>query len=218
MKSTNAIKGIIFDLDGVLLSTDHFHYLAWKSLADKLEIPFDEKVNEKLRGVSRMASFEIILSNKPELKLTEAEKEAYATEKNELYRTYLKTMTPADVSDDVRATLKTLRERGYLLAVGSSSKNAGFILERTEMREYFDAVSDGNNIVHSKPDPEVFLKAAEFIGLDPTVCAVVEDAEAGLEGAVAGKMLPVAIGSASGSPLAEISLNTFADLATHFPG
>ncbi|MBQ8431555.1 MAG: beta-phosphoglucomutase [Clostridia bacterium] len=218
MKNTNDIKGIIFDLDGVLLSTDHFHYLAWKSLADKLEIPFDETVNEKLRGVSRMASFEIILSNKPELKLTEAEKEAYAAEKNELYRTYLQTMTPADVSDDVRATLKALRERGYLLAVGSSSKNAGFILERTEMREYFDAVSDGNNITNSKPDPEVFLKAAEYIGLAPEVCAVVEDAEAGLEGAVAGKMLPVAIGSAHGSPLAQISLDTFADLAVHFAG
>ena len=213
---SNTIKGIIFDLDGVVLSTDHFHYLAWKSLADELQIPFDEKDNEKLRGVSRMASFEIILANKPELKLTEAEKEAYATQKNELYRTYLQKMTPADVSEEVRQTLKELRARGYRLSVGSSSKNAGFILERTEMRDYFDAVSDGNNITHSKPDPEVFLKAAEYIGLDPTACAVIEDAEAGLQGAVAGKMLPVAIGSAYGSPLAAISLNTFGDLLKHF--
>ena len=210
------VKGIIFDLDGVVLSTDHFHYLAWKSLADELNIPFTEKDNEKLRGVSRMASFEIILSNKPELKLTEEEKEKYATQKNELYRTYLKKMTPADVSEEVRNTLAELRAKGYKLAVGSSSKNAGFILERTEMTSYFDAISDGNNITKSKPDPEVFLKAAEFIGLDPTVCAVVEDAEAGLEGAVAGKMLPVAIGSAHSSPLARISLDTFGDLLKHF--
>lgn len=210
------IKGIIFDLDGVVLSTDHFHYLAWKSLADELGIPFTEKDNEKLRGVSRMASFEIILSNKPELKLSEEEKERYATQKNDLYRTYLQKMTPADVSEEVRATLKALREKGYRLSVGSSSKNAGFILERTEMRDYFDAVSDGNNITNSKPDPEVFLKAAEFLGLDPTVCAVVEDAEAGLEAAVAGKMLPVAIGSAYGSPKARISLDTFGDLLKHF--
>lgn len=210
------IKGIIFDLDGVVLSTDHFHYLAWKSLADELGIPFTEKDNEKLRGVSRMASFEIILSNKPELKLTEEEKEKYAIQKNDLYRTYLQKMTPADVSEEVRSTLKILRERGYRLSVGSSSKNACFILERTEMRDYFDAVSDGNNITNSKPDPEVFLKAAEFIGLEPTACAVVEDAEAGLEAAVAGGMLPVAIGSAYGSPLAKISLDSFGDLLKHF--
>ena len=210
------VKGIIFDLDGVVLSTDHFHYLAWKSLADELGIPFTEKDNEKLRGVSRMASFEIILSNKPELKLTQEEKEKYAAQKNDLYRTYLQKMTPADVSEEVRNTLKELRAKGYRLSVGSSSKNAGFILERTEMRAYFDAVSDGNNITNSKPDPEVFLKAAEYIGLDPTVCAVVEDAEAGLQAAVAGKMLPVAIGSAYGSDLAKISLNRFGDLLKHF--
>lgn len=216
MSNTKEIKGIIFDLDGVLLSTDHFHYLAWKSLADSLEIPFTEQDNEKLRGVSRMASFEIILANKPELKLTDAQKEEYATQKNDLYRTYLQTMTPADVSDDVRNTLKELRKRGYRLSVGSSSKNAGFILERTQMKDYFDAVSDGNNITNSKPDPEVFLKAAEYLGLEPTVCAVVEDAEAGLEAAVAGKMLPVAIGSAYGSPKAEISLDRFSDLLKHF--
>ena len=211
-----SVKGIIFDLDGVVLSTDHFHYLAWKSLADELGIPFTEKDNEKLRGVSRMASFEIILSNKPELKLTDEEKEKYAAQKNDLYRTYLQKMTPADVSEEVRNTLQELRAKGYRLSVGSSSKNAGFILERTEMRDYFDAVSDGNNITNSKPDPEVFLKAAEYIGLDPEVCAVVEDAEAGLQAAVAGKMLPVAIGSAYGSELAQISLNTFGDLLKHF--
>ena len=125
-------------------------------------------------------------------------------------------MTPADVSEEVRKTLSELRAKGYKLAVGSSSKNAGFILERTEMTNYFDAISDGNNITKSKPDPEVFLTAAKFIDLDPTVCAVVEDAEAGLEAAVAAEMLPVAFASAYGSKLGKIQLAAFADLAREF--
>lgn len=216
MENTKNIKGIIFDLDGVLLSTDHFHYLAWKSLADELGIPFCEKDNEKLRGVSRMASFEIILSNKPELKLSDAEKEAYATKKNDQYRAYLHQLTPADVDASVRKTLSELRARGYKLAVGSSSKNAGFILERTELTSCFDAVADGNDIKNSKPDPEVFLTAAARIGLDGGICAVVEDAEAGLLAAQGGNMLPVAIGSAKGSPLAAFSLEQFSDLLTYF--
>ena len=154
------IKGLIFDLDGVLLSTDHFHFLAWKKLADRLGIAFTEKDNERLRGVSRMESLEIILSLDPSVKLSDAEKETVATEKNEHYREYLKTMTPADVSDEVRETLAALREKGYTLAVGSSSKNTRFILERTQMTDCFDAIADGNDITRSKPDPEVFLKAA----------------------------------------------------------
>ena len=207
---------IIFDLDGVLLSTDRFHYLAWKALADKLEIPFTERDNEKLRGVSRMESLELVLANKPELCLTDAEKLAYAEEKNRQYREYLHTLTPADVTDGVRATLAALRKRGYRLAVGSSSKNAGFILERVELTDAFDAVADGTHIRRSKPDPEVFLKAAEFMGADPLRCAVVEDAEAGLIAARDGGMLPIAIGSAEGSPLAKLSLTCFEELLKHF--
>lgn len=210
------IKGIIFDLDGVLISTDKFHYLAWKKLADKLDIPFTEKDNEKLRGVSRMESLEIVLSNKPSVKLTDEEKIAVATEKNECYREYLKTMTPDDVSPEVRETLTALRKKGYKLAVGSSSKNAKFILGQTDLAGYFDAIADGNDIKNSKPDPEVFLKAAEFVGLDPAVCAVVEDAEAGLEAAVAANMLPVAFASAYGSKLGKVQLAAFADLNKEF--
>lgn len=210
------IKGIIFDLDGVLISTDKFHYLAWKKLADKLDIPFTEKDNELLRGVSRMESLEIVLRNKPSVKLTDEEKIAAATEKNECYREYLKTMTPNDVSAEVRETLTLLREKGYKLAVGSSSKNAKFILGQTDLARYFDAIADGNDIKNSKPDPEVFLTAAKFIELDPTACAVVEDAEAGLEAAVAADMLPVAFASAYGSKLGKIQLAKFADLAREF--
>ena len=206
------IKGIIFDLDGVLISTDKFHYLAWKQLADKLGIPFSEKDNEQLRGVSRMESLELVLKNDPSVKLTAEEKVAAATEKNDCYREYLKTMTPDDVSAEVRETLTALHNMGYKLSVGSSSKNARFILSQTDLTRYFDAIADGNDIKNSKPDPEVFLTAASFLGLDPAVCAVVEDAEAGLEAAVAAGMLPVAFASAYGSKLGKVQLATFADL------
>ena len=145
-----------------------------------------------------MESLELVLANKPELCLTDAEKLAYAEEKNCRYREYLHTLTPSDGSDGVRATLAALRKKGYLLAVGSSSKNAGFILERVELTDAFDAVADGTHIRRSKPDPEVFLKAAEFIGAEPLRCAVVEDAEAGLIAARDGGMLPIAIESAEG--------------------
>ncbi len=209
-------KGIIFDLDGVLLSTDRFHYLAWKQMADELEIPFTEKDNEKLRGVSRMESLEIILSNRPELVLSEEEKLLYTTRKNDLYRNYLQTLTPNEVDPSVRQTLVELRRRGYRLAVGSSSKNTDFILTQTEMKDYFDAVADGNDIQRSKPDPEVFLLAASRIGLDGSDCAVIEDAVAGLQAAVAGGMLPVAIGSACESSLAKVLLKSFADLTDIF--
>ena len=210
------IKGIIFDLDGVLISTDKFHYLAWKQLADKLGIPFSEKDNEQLRGVSRMESLELVLKNDPGVKLTEEEKIAAATEKNDCYREYLKTMTPDDVSAEVRETLTALHEMGYKLSVGSSSKNARFILSQTDLTRYFDAIADGNDIKNSKPDPEVFLTAASFLGLEPEVCAVVEDAEAGLEAAVAAGMLPVAYASAYGSKLGKVQLAKFADLSKEF--
>lgn len=209
------IKGIIFDLDGVLLSTDHYHYLAWKELADELDVQFCEKDNEKLRGVSRMESFEIILSGSPELKLTDAEKAAYADRKNARYREYLRQMTPSDVSEEVRQTLAKLRQRGYKLAVGSSSKNARFILEQTALTDAFDAIADGTDIQRSKPDPEVFLTAARFLKLAPAECAVVEDAEAGLQAAIGGGMFPIGIASAKGDPKARISLDAFADLLQH---
>lgn len=210
------VKGIIFDLDGVLISTDKFHYLAWKKLADRLGIPFSEKDNEALRGVSRMESLELVLKNDPSVVLSDEEKLAAATEKNDCYREYLKTMTPDDVSAEVRETLTALRNMGYKLAVGSSSKNARFILSQTDLTRYFDAIADGNDIKNSKPDPEVFLTAARFLDLDPSLCAVVEDAEAGLEAAVAAKMLPVAYASAYGSSLGGVQLEKFADLVHSF--
>lgn len=190
------IKAIIFDLDGVICSTDHYHYQAWKELADRLKIPFDEKVNNRLRGVSRMESLEIILE-KSKVRYSEAEKCAFAEEKNERYKELLTSMTEADLSYEVKSTLDALRCRKLKLAIGSSSKNAKFILERLGLRDYFDAISDGTNISRSKPDPEVFLKAAQMLGERPEDCMVVEDAFAGIVAARVGGFVPVGIGEAA---------------------
>lgn len=206
------IKGLIFDLDGVLVFTDKFHYQAWKTMADELGVYFDETINHRLRGVSRMDSLEIILERYegPDLSLREREK--LAEKKNEIYRTLLESMTPDDVTKEVRDTLTKLREKGYKLAIGSSSKNAKFILEKVELKDAFDAISDGNNITKSKPDPEVFLKAAEYLGLPPKACMVVEDAEAGIEAAKKGGMYAAGIGEAAKSINADESLKTFSEL------
>ena len=177
-------KGIIFDLDGVICSTDHYHYLAWKALADRLGVYFDETINNRLRGVSRMASLDIVL----------------------------KRMSPADLSPEVKETLDALRSRGLLLGIGSSSKNTKFILSRIGLGDYFDKISDGTNITRSKPDPEVFLKAAEYLGLEPADCLVVEDAKAGIEAARAAGMDSAAIGDAAGCGLATFDLGRFSDL------
>ena len=204
-------KGIIFDLDGVICHTDKYHYQAWKKLADRLGIYFDETINNRLRGVSRMESLNIILE-RADKTYTEQEKEAFATEKNEVYKELLKQMTPEELSLEVKDTLEELRNRCILLSIGSSSKNAGFILNRLGLGDFFDAVSDGNNISHSKPDPEVFLKAAEFLKLPVSECLVVEDAEAGLLAAKNGGMDSAAIGDAVKSDLPQYKLETFSDL------
>ena len=205
------IKGIIFDLDGVLCSTDEYHYQAWKKLADRLGIYFDRKINDRLRGVSRMASLDIVLE-RSDVSYSDEEKLALATEKNETYRGLLSNMSPADLSDEVKDTLDELRRRGYLMSLGSSSKNSKYILERIGLAGYFDAISDGTNITRSKPDPEVFLKAAEFIGLIPEECLVVEDAVAGIQAAKAGNMAAAGIGEASAYELTDYPLSTFSDL------
>jgi len=210
------IKGIIFDLDGVLVFTDHYHYLAWKEMADSINCYFDEIINNKLRGVSRMASLDIILKNYKGIPFTKEQKEELAFKKNEIYKKLLNKMSPADVTKDVRDTLIELRKRGYKLSLGSSSKNAKFILKQVDLIDYFDAISDGTNITNSKPDPEVFLKGASFLGLNPENCAVVEDAYAGIDAAKAGNMVAVAIGDATTYEKADIKLAKFSDLLLYF--
>lgn len=206
-------QGIIFDLDGVICSTDEYHYQAWKALADRLGIPFDRERNNLLRGVSRMESLAIILE-KSGRAYSEEEKAAFAAEKNGLYRQLLGRMSTADLSDEVRVTLDTLRARGLKLAIGSSSKNTPFILERIGLADFFDAVADGNGITHSKPHPEVFLKAAELLGLPPAHCLVVEDAHAGVEAACAGGFDCAAMGDAREDARARWHLDGLSGLLT----
>lgn len=208
------MKALIFDLDGVICFTDKFHYQAWKKMADELGIYFDETINNRLRGVSRMDSLEIVLERYEGRPLSDEDKVRLATQKNETYRELLKTMTPDDASDEVRNTLKELRRRGYLLSLGSSSKNAKFILEKIDLLDAFDAISDGNNITNSKPDPEVFLKAAEFLNVDPKDCLVIEDATAGIDAAKSANMLAAGIGDAKSYEKTDFELNTFSDLLT----
>lgn len=205
------MKAIIFDLDGVICHTDEYHYLAWKAMADSMHIPFDRQVNNRLRGVSRMASLEIILERYP-LSLSPAEKEALAQQKNELYKESLKKMSPADLSEEVKHTLETLRQRGYKLAIGSSSKNARFILQQLGLGGFFDAISDGNNITHSKPDPEVFVKAAQMLCTAPEDCLVVEDAVSGAMAGKAGSMKVACVGDASAEQAGDYNLTSFAGL------
>ena len=210
MKIRN-FKAVIFDLDGVLISTDNYHFLAWKSIADELGIHFDEEVNNALRGVSRMESLDIILKN-GNVVLDEKEKHALAEKKNSLYRDYLQVLDPASVDVGIRPVLEQLKSMGIKIAVGSSSKNAGFILEKTGLAPLFDAVVDGNDITKTKPDPEVFLKAASALGVTANEALVVEDAFAGIEAACAGGFQCAAIGDACNSPLASIKLDTLAGL------
>jgi beta-phosphoglucomutase len=204
-------KGIIFDLDGVIVHTDQYHYEAWKSLADELNIYFDEKINNRLRGVSRMDCLEIILEGY-QGNLSETEKILLAEKKNDLYRKLLKNISPKDLSSEVKETLDSLKDKGIMLAIGSSSKNAMFILEQLGIKDYFHAISDGNNISKSKPDPEVFLKASAFMGLDPRDCLVVEDAAAGIEAAKNGGFISVGIGEAAVHEKVSFPIKTFTDI------
>lgn len=205
------MKAIIFDLDGVICHTDEYHYQAWKAMADSMGIYFDREINNRLRGVSRMASLEIILEQYHG-ELSPAEKEALATQKNELYKESLKSMSSADLSEEVKTTLYALRDRGFKLAIGSSSKNTPFILRQLGLDGFFDAISDGNNIAHSKPDPEVFVKAAQMLCVAPEECLVVEDA---VSGAIAGKrggMKVACVGDASAEKAGDFNLTSFAEL------
>ena len=205
-------KAVIFDLDGVICFTDKYHYQAWKEMADGIGVYFDEVINNRLRGVSRMASLDIILE-RSEKSYTEEEKEKLAAQKNEIYKKLLEQMSPADLSDEVKNTLDELRKRGYKLAIGSSSKNTKMILKQLGLDGYFDAISDGTNITHSKPDPEVFLKAAQFLGMNPEVCLVVEDALAGIDAAVAGGFDSAGVGEAATHEKVTYPMETFGDLS-----
>lgn len=204
-------RAVIFDLDGVICETDRYHYKSWKELADSIGVSFDEAINNKLRGISRMDSLDIILGESETLYSNE-EKEALAEKKNIRYRELLETMTPKDLDTEVKWVLKEVKSRGLKIAIGSSSKNAKLILERLGIDSEFDVISDGNNIVKAKPDPEIFLKAAEGLGIEPKDCLVVEDAKSGVLAAEAGGMDCAAIGDARKYGIAKYNLGSIKEL------
>lgn len=206
-----AYTSVIFDLDGVICHTDEYHYQAWKAVADSMGIHFDREINNRLRGVSRMESLEIVLE-KYNGTLSSAEKQELASQKNEIYKNSLAAMSPQDLSEDVRRTLTELEKRGYRLAIGSSSKNTPFILQQLGLGNFFDAVADGNCITHSKPHPEVFLKAAQMLGVYPENCLVVEDAVSGARAGHAASMHVACVGDASAAGCGDYNMKKLSDL------
>jgi beta-phosphoglucomutase len=189
-------KACIFDLDGVIVDTARYHFMAWKRLTDNLGIRFTETDNERLKGVSRMASLEIILEIGGR-KLSKTEKDEMAELKNKWYIEYINTMTPAEILPGTIELIDELKSKNIKIALGSASRNTPLILERIGMQHTFDAVADGNSVHKAKPDPEVFLKAAEMIVVEPDRCVVFEDALAGIEAALNASMICIGIGDKS---------------------
>ena len=188
--------GVIFDLDGVIVSTDDCHYQAWKQMAQEEQIYFDRQINERLRGVSRMASLEIVLERATKT-YTQEQKIEMASRKNNYYIQLIENITPEDMLPGAHALLSSLKEAGIPIAIGSSSRNTPAILTHLGLFDFFDAVADGNCITHSKPDPEVFTRAADGLHVSPSACLVVEDADAGIEAANRGGMISLGVGFAS---------------------
>jgi beta-phosphoglucomutase len=184
----------IFDLDGVLVDTATFHYRAWRRLAAELGFDFSEQQNERLKGVSRMASLELLLAAGGITGLTAAEKRSLAAKKNAWYVAYVEKMTPRDVLPGVTAFLQALRARGVKTALGSASRNAPLILQRTGLAPLFDVVVDGNAVTRAKPDPDVFLRCAAALDVPPAACLVFEDAAAGVEAARRAGMTCIGVG------------------------
>lgn len=205
------MKAVIFDLDGVVVYTDAYHYKAWKKLADDQGWAFDESLNDQLRGVSRMASLQIILDHNG-IDLPEAKKEELAARKNEDYRAFLAGIDESAVVDGSLAFIRGLRDRGVLTGLGSSSKNAMMVLEKLGIVDLFDAIVTGKDISKSKPDPEIFVKGAQRLGVAPAETYVFEDAVSGVDAAKAGGMVAVGFGPTEGLDHADVRIMRFADV------
>lgn len=198
------IKAVIFDLDGVLVSTDDLHYRAWKKLADELGITgFTKEDNLRQRGVSRMASLEVVLE-KSTRRFTDREKQELAERKNNCYLSLLQTLSPENILPGAAEVLQELRRRSILVGIGSASRNTPEILRRTGLDAFIDQVSCGLDITRSKPDPQVFLIAANKLEVPPADCLVVEDSDAGVRAAKSGGMYALAVGAAQNNPLADL--------------
>jgi beta-phosphoglucomutase len=188
------IKGCIFDLDGVIVDTAHYHYLAWRRLADELGHNLTKEENEELKGVSRMRSLEIVLE-KAGISLNQQHKEILAEKKNTWFNEYVQQMQPEEIFPGVKALIRNMRGRGIKVGLASSSRNARTVVRLLNIHNEFDAIVDGTMIARTKPDPEIFLKTAQLMGIEPADCVVVEDAEAGVEAALAAGMKCIGIGS-----------------------
>lgn len=201
----------IFDLDGVLVDTAVYHYKAWKQLANSLGFDFTHAQNEQLKGVNRMRSLDMILKWGG-IEKTVAEREELASLKNSWYVAMISKMTTAEVLPGSLELLQELKQHGIKIALGSASKNSALILERTELSHFFDAIIDGNAVSTSKPDPEVFIKAAELLGTTNSNCVVFEDALAGVQAAIAAGMAVVGIGTAENLPGAQLVIKDLSEI------
>jgi beta-phosphoglucomutase len=205
-------KACIFDLDGVIVDTAKYHYLAWRALATELGFEFTQEHNERLKGVSRIRSLEIMLEV-GNVTLSEEEKFKVADKKNAIYVSYIEKMTPDEILPGVLNFLNIIRSKGIKTALGSASKNTPLILERTNLKKMFDVVVDGNMVSKAKPDPEVFLKGAELLLVDSAKCCVFEDAFAGVEAAHRAGMHCVGIGNQDVLSEADIIIPGFANVS-----
>jgi len=209
----NKLEAVIFDLDGVITDSAEFHYQAWKNLADRLEIYFDRKINERLKGVPRMDSLDIILErDSVQDRYSHEEKEALATEKNDEYVILINTITPEDILPGILELLLDLKERRIKTAIASASKNAQTIIDRLEIGQLLDYVADAGAIKNQKPAPDVFLVSAENISVPPENCVGVEDAGAGIIAIKAAGMVAIGIGEAENLKGADLLLSKTADL------
>ncbi len=208
-------KGFIFDLDGVIVDTAKYHYLAWKHLADELNIPFTEEQNEQFKGVSRKRCLEILLEW-GNLKVTQDQFNAWLGEKNEDYLKYIDTMTEEEVLPGVPEVLNFLKENNVPMGLGSASKNARPILKKVGLIPYFKTIVDGTQVTKAKPDPEVFVIAASDLGLSPENCIVFEDAIAGIEAANSAGMVSVGIGDKETLSAARYNFKDFTEIELDF--
>lgn len=210
------IEAVIFDLDGVLVTTDELHFAAWQQLAASLGIDtFTKADNIRQRGVSRMESLDVVLE-KTDKPFTDIEKLALAEQKNDLYVQSLAVLSPQSTLPGASDTLAALKQRGIKVALGSASKNSSIILQRTGLAPLFDAIADGYDTSRSKPDPEVFLVAAKKLGVDPAACIVVEDADAGIAAGNAAGMQTLGVGPAAQNPAATWHAEHLADPALNW--
>ena len=208
-------KGFIFDLDGVIVDTAKYHYLAWKNLANDLNIPFTEAQNEELKGVSRVESLKKIL-DWGGLSISEADFDSIMKGKNIKYLSYITNMTEEEILPDVKKTLDFLNSKKQKIALGSASKNARHILEKVSLIECFEAIVDGNNVTKAKPDPEVFLKAAREIGASSNDCIVFEDSIAGIQAANTAGMTSIGIGDKKILFEADYVFKDFTEMSNEF--